>query len=927
MKSLLSPLKRIVFFSFTLFAVFAGEGSGCKCGNESKLSSSHSSPSLGSSGGRQSSSSTQSNKGSKMSHKKIGKVQANSQKSSPFTDEIQDTEAEKNELIKWIASEWDIYFKINQVNNPFPKNAEKELLISLIFTYTRIRMEYFIHKGTFDFIKKGSMSTSREKIYDFYEMLFNKVNEKFYENNEKSIIEDIKLEINKWYPEYNPITSSTISAIAKELADKIEKIVSLEISKKWIDVLWKTYSEFPKNIDKKFLIQAIIEFIAMDKIRNKLFEEIPHEFYEELLNKVNEKLYKNNRANLINDFRNEINSIHSEKDKIKKMPSKIDHLVKVLTDKIEKFVSEKINKNIEQYNENSLLIFESTSEKNISKNWISIAYEAYSKFPKNINKKILIKVILESIKQHKNKYNDHFYVELLNQVNKNLYQNHPIFFEDVIDVIKLHGGNPIKKNLWTIDELAKEIRNNIEKIVFEKVDQDNNSEDSNKNKINPIESEWTEKQEQINERIEKWIISERRIYLKLENSQDIKPFSQIFPQNVDIIYQKISLIISIIKSIKLSIKSYIKARECNFYTTKTEILDFHSMLFNQVNENLYKNDQISIFRNVELIINNTKYRKYGPIHHTPSTINALVEELIDKIEKFVFLKILEKWMSRLWGTCSDFPQNLDKEILIQAILEDMAKKMTVKNINIFKERFHEFYVKLFDQLNEKLYQNNRKNLINDVKNEINLILSEKNKIKEMPSKIDHLVKVLTDKIEKFISEKTNENLGQKNEDSFLLFESTSEEVKDISENWISIAYEAHSKFPKNINKKILISTILQTMKMYKNQKDENLYYFYIKLLNEVKKQLYKNNKDHQESIFQDFINVINELLIQNGKNPIQNIPENIEKLLKEIGNNIEKIDQDSNSNKSENSHEDSEVNYELENVEEQLTVNEEISLC
>ena len=344
-------------------------------------------------------------------------------------------------------------------------------------------------------------------------MLFNKVNEKFYENNEKSIIEDIKLEINKWYPEYNPITSSTISAIAKELADKIEKIVSLEISKKWIDVLWKTYSEFPKNIDKKFLIQAIIEFIAMDKIRNKLFEEIPHEFYEELLNKVNEKLYKNNRANLINDFRNEINSIHSEKDKIKKIPSKIDHLVKVLTDKIEKFVSEKINKNIEQYNENSLLIFESTSEKNISKNWISIAYEAYS------------------------------------------------------------------------------------------------------------------------------------------------------------------------------------------------------------------------------------------------------------------------------------------------------------------------------------------------------------------------------------------------------------------------------KFPKNINKKILISTILQTMKMYKNQKDENLYYFYIKLLNEVKKQLYKNNKDHQESIFQDFINVINELLIQNGKNPIQNIPENIEKLLKEIGNNIEKIDQDSNSNKSENSHEDSEVNYELENVEEQLTVNEEISLC
>jgi len=43
MKSLLSPLRRIIFLSFILFTVFAGEKSGCRCGDSSSSNSSQSS--------------------------------------------------------------------------------------------------------------------------------------------------------------------------------------------------------------------------------------------------------------------------------------------------------------------------------------------------------------------------------------------------------------------------------------------------------------------------------------------------------------------------------------------------------------------------------------------------------------------------------------------------------------------------------------------------------------------------------------------------------------------------------------------------------------------------------------------------------------------------------------------------------------------
>src|SRR6185369_13167718 len=43
MKSLLSPLKRIIFLSFISLTIFAGKESGCGCGDDSKSSSSHSS--------------------------------------------------------------------------------------------------------------------------------------------------------------------------------------------------------------------------------------------------------------------------------------------------------------------------------------------------------------------------------------------------------------------------------------------------------------------------------------------------------------------------------------------------------------------------------------------------------------------------------------------------------------------------------------------------------------------------------------------------------------------------------------------------------------------------------------------------------------------------------------------------------------------
>jgi len=62
MKGLLSPLKRIIFLSFILFTVFAGED-GCKCRNDSNSSSSSSGQGNGNSSGGQSSTSGSANQG------------------------------------------------------------------------------------------------------------------------------------------------------------------------------------------------------------------------------------------------------------------------------------------------------------------------------------------------------------------------------------------------------------------------------------------------------------------------------------------------------------------------------------------------------------------------------------------------------------------------------------------------------------------------------------------------------------------------------------------------------------------------------------------------------------------------------------------------------------------------------------------------
>ena len=126
MKSLLSPLKRIIFLNFILFAVFAGQESGC--GNESNITSSNSGQ--GNSGKGQFSSSHQ---GSKMSYP------ANPRKGSRFTKmSIQDlifeffgTQGVSKELINWVEN------RCNGANLPLPKNTsqnnkDREHLIKII---------------------------------------------------------------------------------------------------------------------------------------------------------------------------------------------------------------------------------------------------------------------------------------------------------------------------------------------------------------------------------------------------------------------------------------------------------------------------------------------------------------------------------------------------------------------------------------------------------------------------------------------------------------------------------------------------------------------------------------------------------------------------------------------------------------------------
>jgi len=278
MKRLLSPLKRIIFLSFILFTIFAGEGSGCGCGNESKSSPSNSTnSSQGSSGGGQLGSSGSFKRGNTNSLRKGTGTNFSKNLSQPLSqgNENQSTNFQGNlSSLQTITPQKNSPKEVEGLNlnspsnNPFlgdglgsgrsfdkfssienwidgvfnkwkRDNEGGELQLSedqleFLKNENRDRKDFIIGilKDMMNLVDENIGIIPDKEIYKFYIDLFNQVKKERYEDNQASFIKNVMDEMDAIYQEEEEDqaqdTLSTIEQLVNKLGDKIENFVSAQ---------------------------------------------------------------------------------------------------------------------------------------------------------------------------------------------------------------------------------------------------------------------------------------------------------------------------------------------------------------------------------------------------------------------------------------------------------------------------------------------------------------------------------------------------------------------------------------------------------------------------------------------------------------------------------------------------------------------------
>jgi len=262
-----------------------------------------------------------------------------------------------------------------------------------------------------------------------------------------------------------------------------DESTSIVMLKNEIDYQWKVYlldSNFLPSANKEILIKAILEkmkeladpYIEWEK--KGLSEKARYEFFVDLFCSVNNWLYnknsESNSKNLINDVKKISNEIYLNGDQTVEAPTTIDDLVSELENDIETFFSEddfvsKLENDVETF----------LSEKESLEKWIVELWKKHYPIgesleemtlalPENTNKKLLIEVMLECMKNFaEDSIYFGFFVELFNKVNESeiLYKNNQEdLINDVRSVVKeiYPRLEQIGEDLSTIDDLLREIR-------------------------------------------------------------------------------------------------------------------------------------------------------------------------------------------------------------------------------------------------------------------------------------------------------------------------------------------------------------------------------------------------------------------------------------------------------------------------------------
>jgi len=203
------------------------------------------------------------------------------------------------------------------------------------------------------------------------------------------------------------------------------------------------------------------------------------------------------------------------------------------------------------------------------------------------------------------KRNHEFYIMLFNKVKEQLCKSD---LKNVINLINtiyeeedLNKVNQSTTNKW-IKEI-KELPNKIEKIVSEKIKGKNNSELENESSclLFQISNYEVSKIDELNS----WINASWEAPKKLSKNTNKKLLIEVIIQDMIV---------------------------CNFSKENQYILNFYTMLFNKVKEQLYENEEKIFFQDAKNVLDEI-FKKENLIQELPLTIFQLIEEVENNMDK------------------------------------------------------------------------------------------------------------------------------------------------------------------------------------------------------------------------------------------------------------------------------------------------------
>ena len=769
MKSSLSPFKRIIFLSFILFTIFAGNESGCKCENESNLSSSHSSQ--GSSGGRKSGSSASSPGGHHNTSSPENSLQ-------PFRQ----LPSSQKKLFDLSSSKINLTRATNVVVvNPNSIDSQGSSLTERVgssVSGTSKKLNFASKPLSPNHKVQNNLQSQRIPIpsqADLIQCAFLKL---FKTNADKELINWI-------ITEYKSGAQELFDLLRKKSTELLIKTIIAKIAEDFKSDL--KISSFSSYLMPYRILFSQVKKVKGDKEYNSIrsqYENCKEYSPESLIIgaiDVIEEVSKNLLPKFLSDRKNESGNALMEGliKKVRLTLEKEDHFISLIKALIEE--GEAVNNDSDGYSTDKQV--KSTLEEDSEGDFFSSVLEEALKrehiifnISSNGVSRKLIKWVIEVL------YEEQTTSDHSENLLKNL-EEVKVLIGIVIEFIALDMSEEEEDETTqysTYEELFKEMNEKIleehYKIAWEKCKSYTNEVEGEEiqegrlfinamNVINAIResekngNEFSIKIEELVANIKKFILQKNKYELEEWMSNAWNKFSTLMPKSPQIIQipentNKDLLIKVIFEHMKAVAATNIEKQVCsNINVFEEEHCEFYITIFNQVNGQLYKNNKTSMVMDLIKAIDAMPQGKKQRQEIQTMTVNDLVKKLEDNIKKSFSKEILKKWIDEVYTAfCRKskllqdikLPLDTDKDLLIKVIFENM------KNRIHFKRGDDSFYESLFQEVNRQLY-GKRKNMISDVRSVINPELQETCQLKKRNKKteeINELVKALKSSIKK-----------------------------------------------------------------------------------------------------------------------------------------------------------------------------------